>query len=94
METKALDETRVSMEMSKLSLTMKELQKSLAEKESELEEVKEVRTITSWAYSKSRLEEAQQREFVVLGGGGVGGSSSMYSPLAISQLSSACVQSE
>lgn len=47
METKALDETRVSMEMSKLSLTMKELQKCLAEKESELEEVKEVRTRTS-----------------------------------------------
>lgn len=46
METKALDETRVSMEMSKLRLTMKELQKSLAEKDSELEEVKEVQTRT------------------------------------------------
>ncbi|XP_046664372.1 transport and Golgi organization protein 1 isoform X2 [Homalodisca vitripennis] len=42
METKALDETRVSAEMSKLRLAIEELQKTLAEKESELEVVKEV----------------------------------------------------
>ncbi|XP_054261158.1 transport and Golgi organization protein 1 isoform X2 [Macrosteles quadrilineatus] len=42
METKALDETRLSTEMSKLRLAMEELQKTLAEKDSELDTLKEV----------------------------------------------------
>lgn len=42
METKALDETRVSAEITKMRLAIEEFQKTLAEKDAELEEVKEV----------------------------------------------------